>query len=82
MKQPFVHNKQLFLVSQAGCLLPLLFIFNLFFGWMFFKPSLWLLISFGFVVLFVINSYIFARKLGSSGQKRDNIIDVEGSVEK
>ncbi|MBI4706458.1 MAG: hypothetical protein HY761_00830 [Candidatus Omnitrophica bacterium] len=78
--QPFMHNKSLFLVSQSGCLLPLLIMFNLFFGWLFLKPAAWFLLEAGFIILFIINSYIFSRRLHSYAQKRNNVVDVEGKV--
>lgn len=66
--------------SQAGCLLPLLIILNLFFGWMFLKPIVWLLTEAILILLFMINSYILTRRISSFSTKRDNVVDVEGEV--
>lgn len=66
--------------SQTGCLLPLLIILNLFFGWMFLKPIAWLLTEGILILLFMINSYILSRRISSFSAKRDKVIDVEGEV--
>lgn len=66
--------------SQTGCLLPLLIILNLFFGWMFLKPIVWLLTEAILILLFMINSYILTRRISSFSTKRDNVVDVEGGV--
>ena len=63
-----------------GCLLPMLFLFNLFFGWMFFKPGAWLTIEGAIILLFMINSLILVKKVSSFTKKGSNIIDVEGEV--
>ena len=70
----------LLFVSQAGCLLPLLILLNLFLGWMFFKPLTWLAIEGVLVFLFLLNSYILARRISSSSRKNKKIIDVEGEA--
>lgn len=76
------QNRSLFFVSQTGCLLPAAILFNLFFGLMFFKPVIWLCIEAVLILLFVMNSYIFSRKISSAHPKRGNVIDVEGEVVK
>jgi len=58
----------------------MLIIFNLFFGWMFFKPLYWLAIEGILILLFVISSYIFLRRITSLDSKRDNAIDVKGEI--
>jgi hypothetical protein len=63
-----------------GCLLPLLIILNLFFGWIFLKPRYWLLLEAILLLLFIANSYIFSRKIFSASSRRNNVIDVEGKV--
>ncbi len=65
---------------NSGCLLPFLIIFNLFFGRLFFSYRVWLVVGGVLVVLFLINSYIFSKRIINSVKKRDNIIDVEGEV--
>jgi hypothetical protein len=72
--------KSVVFFSQSGCLLPLLILWNLFFGWMFFKPLIWLAIEGILVLLFTLNSYILARRISSFTAKRSNVIDVEGEV--
>jgi hypothetical protein len=70
----------LLFVSQAGCLLPILILLNLFLGWLFFKPLTWLAIEGALVLLFMLNSYILARSISSASRKNRKIIDVEGEV--
>jgi len=70
----------IFFCSQSGCLLPLLILSNLFFGWMFLKPLTWLAVEGILIIMFLINSYILTRKLSSTSQKRKDFIDVEGEV--
>ena len=71
----------LLFVSQAGCLLPILILLNLFFGWLFFKPLTWLAIEASLILLFMFNSYILARRISSASRKNRKIIDVEGEVQ-
>lgn len=63
-----------------GCLLPFLIFLNLFLGWIFFKPLPWLLIEAVLILIFMINSFILARKIPSSFSKRNDVIDTEGEV--
>lgn len=74
------HNRSVFFASQTGCFLPLLIGFNLFFGWIFFKPLVWLLIEVFLILLFILNAQIVMRKIFSTTSKHDNAIDVEGEV--
>lgn len=78
MKQP--QNKSFLLVSQTGCLLPMLMILNLFFGWIFFKPLIWLFTEGALILLFIINSYVLIKKVSSLSARRSDVIDVEGQV--
>ncbi len=82
MPKPHLHDKSIFFVSQAGCLLPFLIASNLLFGWMFFKFSIWLSIGMILILLFILSARIAMRKIFSSHTKRDNVIDVEGVVVK
>lgn len=67
--------------SGSGCLLPMLMIFNLLFGWIFLKPKLWLITEAILILLFIINSFIITRKIiSTSSKKRDDAIDVKGEV--
>jgi uncharacterized membrane protein len=74
--------KSFLFVSQAGCLIPFLMVFNLFFGWLFLKPLMWLAVEGILIIMFLINSYIFSRKLSSYSKKQEDYIDVEGEVVK
>jgi len=82
MTRPYFKNKSILLISQTGCLLPLMILFNLFFGWMFFKPLTWVSVEGILILLFIINSYVLARKISSSASslRRSNVVDVEGEV--
>jgi hypothetical protein len=73
------HRSVLFL-SQAGCLLPFFIIFNLCFGWLFLKFTHWLILEAVLVLLFMLNSFIFTRKIISRAQGRDGAIDVKAEV--
>jgi len=70
------------LFNSTGCLLPFLIVFNLFFGRILFKTSLWLLIEAVLVLLFLLSSMITVRRIistvGSKGRK--DAIDVQGQV--
>ena len=80
MPKPDSHNKSIFFASRTGCLLPFLIVFNLLFGWMFFKLLAWLLIEGILILLFILNARIAVRKIFSSSSKRSNVIDIEGEV--
>ena len=67
-------------MSQAGCLVPFLIVFNLFFGWLIFKPLIWLAIEGVLVIIFLLNSFFISRKIGSQHKERSDAIDVEGTV--
>jgi len=73
-------NNSFFFINQTGCLLPLLITFNFFFGWMFFKPLTWLCVGGILILLFILNSYIFAKRIRRFSPKQDNVIDVKGEV--
>jgi len=67
--------------SRTGCLLPLLIVFNFFLGWVFLKPSHWLMLEAILILFFVVNSYILTRKIiRTAGDRRDNVIDVKGEI--
>jgi hypothetical protein len=74
--------RSLTLISYTGCLLPFLIIFNLFFGWLFFRPLQWLLIELILVCIFVVNSWVMTKKIFSAVSKTNDkgVIDVEGEV--
>lgn len=76
-----MKNQRPFLFfSQSGCLLPFLILFNLLFGWIFFRPPAWLLIEAALILLFLFYSFIAAKKVFSGPPKRRSAIDVEGEV--
>lgn len=72
--------KGIFFVAQTGCFLPILILFNLFFGWMFVKPHFWLGIEVILILLFILNSYLFAKKVSSFSPRRGKVVDVEGEI--
>jgi len=76
--------RSVFFFSQSGCLLPILLMFNLFFGWLFFAPLIWLSIEGILLVLFFVNSLILLRRISSMTSKvspgREGAIDVEGEI--
>jgi glucan phosphoethanolaminetransferase (alkaline phosphatase superfamily) len=74
------RSNSFFFASQAGCLLPFFIVFNLLFGWMFFKPLPWLLIEVILILSFILTVRIAMSKVFSPPSKRDNVIDIEGQV--
>ena len=67
--------------SRAGCLLPLLIILNLLFGWRIFKPLEWLAVGAVLALLFIFNSIVVARQVFPRGSsRRSGAIDVEAEV--
>jgi hypothetical protein len=68
------------LFYKGGCLLPLLIIFNLFFGKLFFNTRTWLIVEGVLLLIFIIFSYIFSKNILNSVKRRNNVIDVEGEV--
>ena len=73
--------KSFIFFSRTGCLLPLLIILNLFFGWLIFEPRYWLIIEAILLFLFMANTYVIGRKIFSSfSKKHDDAIDVKGEV--
>ena len=71
--------------SQSGCLLPILIMFNLFFGKLIFSSTrLWLGVEVVLVLLFIIKIHVFTRKISeqfkAGGHGRKNVIDAEGEV--
>ena len=75
--------------GQSGCLLPLLIIFNLFFGKLFFhSTAIWLSIEGLLILLFILKTHLFVRKIrrqfdqshSQNHKGRGKIIDVEGRV--
>ncbi|MBM3245798.1 MAG: hypothetical protein FJZ13_00505 [Candidatus Omnitrophica bacterium] len=66
--------------SRSGCILPLLIIFNLFLGWIFFRPLYWLAIEATLILLFLLNSYILTRKIISCAARRDGAVDVQATI--
>ncbi|HNX81789.1 MAG TPA: hypothetical protein PKL77_06545 [Candidatus Omnitrophota bacterium] len=74
-------TRQVIFFSQAGCLLPGLLIVNFFFGWLIFKPLLWVTIELILFLLFFLTIHMAARKIKSFISPNDNsVIDIEGQV--
>lgn len=57
--------------SRTGCLLPLLIILNLFFGWIFLRLKYWLITEAILILLLIINGYIITRKINALSSKYD-----------
>ena len=74
--------KSVFLISRTGCLLPFLITFNLFFGWLFLKPAIWLAVEAILILLFLLNLMFLTRGDSSfaSGDRKGDVIDTEGEV--
>lgn len=70
-------NRSIFFASRTGCLLPGLIALNLLFGWLFFKPLVWLAIGLIMILLLFLNAVIFVKKLTGTPRRRSNVIDVE-----
>jgi hypothetical protein len=71
--------------GQSGCLLPMLIIFNLFFGKLIFNSNrVWLGVEGILVLLFIFKIHSFARKiteqLKPESRRQGKIIDVKGEV--
>ncbi len=86
---------QIIWAGKSGCLLPMLIIFNLFFGRAIFNSTyLWLGIEAALLLLFIIKLQLFAQKISQqfwpqgrglasnsqSHKPRGRVIDVEGKV--
>jgi hypothetical protein len=80
MKKLNLHNKSFILISHVGSFLPLLIILNLLFGWLFFSFIHWLLIELGLIILFILNSIIFTKKIFSTLSQDSDVVDIEGRV--
>jgi len=72
--------RSLFFFTQTGCLLPLLMFFNLFFGWLFFRPLVWLGFEAVLILLFILNGLVLSQKISRSAQRRGRVVDVEAEV--
>jgi len=71
------------LFFRGGCFLPLLVIFNFFFGWIFFGFRAWVIMGILLIVVSLAYSYILSRKIVSESDRqarRKDAIDVEGKV--
>ncbi len=69
--------------GQSGCLLPILIIFNLFFGKLFFhSTAIWLSIEGALIFLFILKIHLFVQKITGQlrPEGRGKAIDVEGKV--
>ena len=74
MKKSFVY------VSGSGCFLPIVLFINLVFGWLVFKPLLWLTIEGVLLFLFAVTSYVFVSRASRFAAKKDTVVDVEAEV--
>lgn len=68
-------------MGSSGCLLPLLIIFNLFFGRMIFNSTrLWLGVEVVLILFFILKINTMAAKIKDQMRTRGKVIDVEGQV--
>jgi len=74
--------KSIFLFSYSGCLIPLLLVLNFLFGGLFLKFKHWLLLEAILFLLFLLNTFLFSRKIFSavSRPRHSDVIDVEGEI--
>jgi len=75
-----LKHKSVVVFSNAGCFLPFLIIFNLLFGWIFFKPIIWLFQEAILILLFMVHSYILLKRNFASPLRRSDAIDVKAQV--
>ncbi len=80
MRTPSSGYRSMVFLSGAGCLLPSLVISNLFFGWIFLRPKVWLLVEVALVVALWIYSHLLRRKISRLQQKRDKVIDTDAEI--
>lgn len=80
MRKPSSASRSVVFLSGAGCLLPSLIVFNLFFGLMFLRPKAWLVVEAALVVLLLIYSHLLRRKINRMQQKRDKVIDTDAEI--
>lgn len=77
--------KRILFFSQTGCFLPFLIIFNFFFGWIFFRPLIWLLIELVLIAAFLVNVFLLKRnilRMNIPKQSVDSdVVDIEAEVE-
>lgn len=73
------HNrdKAVLFTARMGCFLPLLILFNLFFGWLFLKPAVWLLTECVLILFLIINTYILIKKIPSFSSRDTDAIYIE-----
>jgi hypothetical protein len=76
---PFQHNSFVFL-AHTGCLLPFLILFNFLLGWVFLKPLAWLAVEALLILLFLLNSYLLAKRTSASILRGKGAIDTEAEV--
>jgi uncharacterized membrane protein len=71
--------------ANTGCFLFLLFIINLFFGWLFLKPGHWLLVQGVLILILWLSAKSIRMNLNRENKAtkdKNNVIDVEGKVVK
>ena len=72
--------KSVVILSQSGCILPLLILLNLFFGWMFLKPLYWIGTEAALILLFFLNAVILSRSISDFSKKNSRVIDVDAEI--
>ncbi|MBU1125189.1 MAG: hypothetical protein KKC84_04115 [Candidatus Omnitrophica bacterium] len=71
------------MLSQTGCLLPFLIVFNFLFGWIFLRPLVWIVLEGVLLLLFLYNSLAITRRVVQSSSPRNTraeVIDVEAQT--
>lgn len=68
------------LLGGAGCFLPSLIVFNLFFGWLFLRPAAWLLVEAVLVLLLLLYSRFLRSTSNRMREKRDKVIDTDAEI--
>ncbi len=69
------------MITQGGCFFPLLFLGNLFLGWIFLRPLYWLGLQLILTILLIVFSHFIRRQAAAhAGRKGKQAIDVQGEV--
>ncbi len=79
MPQPAGFQK-IVTVGGAGCFLAALCVFNLFFGWLFLKPRLWILVELTLVALLWVYNRLLLFSLRRAQKNREKVIDTDAEI--
>jgi hypothetical protein len=67
-------------MGGAGCFLASLVFSNFIFGWLFFKPRIWLLIEIVLIIALWLYTRFMRYKLTRMQQKQDKVIDTDAEI--